>query len=282
VPLYRGVAVSSSSCWPDITGILHCEARTLCPLTPDSAMKWDVESLRVSVFFVPPGLATFDSLLGAIARVEPEVVSERPKINKSEVGRAPSGHFFLTQQRERIDLLLGVRGDQAPPEDVSFYNVGSYEKAKEILFEPAKRLVEFQGAAISRVAFGAILLANVSDRIEGYKMLTPLLPSIKVDPANSEELFWQINRPRASSVLNTIRINRISKWSVLNAQRMLFQMSPEASIATAASPVMTAVKADLEANTPVSDAALPKDRLKDILEELWLAVEELSVKGDVP
>jgi len=245
-------------------------------------MKWIVESLRVSVFFVPPGLANFDPLLATIVGVEPEEVTERPKISKSEVGRASSGHIFLTQQPDRIDLVLGARADQAPSEDVGFFNVGPYEKAKETLYEPAKRLVEFQGASISRVAFGVILLANVSDRVEGYKMLASLLPSVKVDPINTEEMVWQINRPRGSAVLNTMKINRISKWRVLSAQRMLFQLSPQASVAATTSPIISAVKADLETNTPVSEAALPKDRLKDILEELWFAAEELSVKGDVP
>ena len=198
------------------------------------------------MFFVPPGLAKFDLLLATICGVEPEEVSERPKINKTEVGRAASGHFFLTQQPERMDLLLGARGDQAPAEDIGFYNVGPYEKAKEALYEPAKRLVEFQGAAISRVGFGAILLSPVKDRSEGYNMLVPLLPFVKLDPANSEEMFWQINRPRESKVLNTTKINRISKWNVLTAHRMLFQISPDAKIATPASPIASAVKADLE------------------------------------
>ena len=244
-------------------------------------MKWDVESLRVSVFFVLPGLVKFDPLLATISGVEPEQVAERPKISKNEVGRAPSGYFFLTQQSDRIDLVLGAPAEQPPPED-GFFSIGPYEQAKEILYEPAKRLVEYQGAAISRIAVAAALMANVGDRIEGYKILAPLLPSVRVDPDNSEEMLWQINRPRGSAVLNTTKINRISKWSVLSARRMILQMSEKTSVAATSTPIKSAVRAELETNTPISDVALPKDRLMDILEELWLAVEELSVKGDVP
>jgi hypothetical protein len=54
-----------------------------------------------------------------------------------------------------------------------------------------------------RLGFAPTLLAPVRDRVEGYDLLSKLLPAVRIDAANSEDMFWQINRPRKSKVQPT-------------------------------------------------------------------------------
>ena len=76
----------------------------------------------------------------------------------------------------------------------------------------------------------------MTDLVEGYEALASLLPTIRVDPANSEDMFWQINRPRRSKVI-TRKINRLSKWSVIQSRTMTVQISGEASVTASSAPV---------------------------------------------
>jgi hypothetical protein len=116
---------------------------------------------------------------------------------------------------------------------------------------------------------------------EGYRLLSKLLHSIEVDPENSEDIFWQINRPRASKSISG-RINRLSKWSVLQTRAMTIQVGGEASIAASAGPSQFAVRVDLDVNTPPSDESLPPDQIPLILDELWNSADEIAANGDVP
>ena len=157
-------------------------------------MDWEAESIRLSLFFAKQ-LSDFPSLINAITGSEPTEVFERPKTARHEVAKGDPGYFFLTQEANRIVLVLGVPAQPAT-EETSFGSLGSYEKAKKAFFEPAKALIKNQTAGVIRLGFAPTLLVPVADRIEGYQVLSKLLPSVKVDPQNSEDMFWQINRSR--------------------------------------------------------------------------------------
>ena len=69
---------------------------------------------------------------------------------------------------------------------------------------------------VTRMAFGAILVKPVTDRETGYSSISRLLPRVEIDPENSFDFLYQINRPRTSlSGIVGLRLNRLSKWSVL-------------------------------------------------------------------
>src|SRR5208282_50763 len=72
-----------------------------------------------------------------------------------------------------------------------------------------------------RLAYGAILLQPVDNRETGYLRLGELASAVKIDP-KSEDFFYQINRPRESTTLKNMRLNRLSKWSVALFQPMRF------------------------------------------------------------
>jgi hypothetical protein len=242
-------------------------------------MDWEAESIRLSLFFAKP-LGAFPSLIAAITGSEPSEVFERPKTARHEIAKVEPGHFFLSQEANRIVLVLGVHAQPAS-EQTNLVSLGSYEKAKEAFFEPAKVLIKSQTSGVVRLGFAPTLLAPVADHVEGYELLSKLLHSIQVDPQNSEDMFWQINRPRISKVTGQ-RFNRLSKWAVLQARTMTIELTGDRSITAPVTPPKSAVRVELDINTTPSEQLLRPDQLPSIFEELWATAEEIASKGDIP
>ena len=69
---------------------------------------------------------------------------------------------------------------------------------------------------LTRMAFGAVLVKPVTDRETGYSTIDELLPKVDIDPENSFDFLYKINRPRTSmSGISGLILNRLSTWSVL-------------------------------------------------------------------
>ena len=68
----------------------------------------------------------------------------------------------------------------------------------------------------NRVAFGTELLRKVSDRDEGYKELSNLLP-IKVDAKDTTDFQLRINKPikHVTKEKKEVTVNRLTTWGVL-------------------------------------------------------------------
>ena len=66
---------------------------------------------------------------------------------------------------------------------------------------------------LQRLAFGAVLLQPVEDRISGYSLLDAYLPTVNLDGEGSQGFLYQINRPRRGAIEDQ-PINRLCKWSV--------------------------------------------------------------------
>ncbi len=121
-------------------------------------MNWDAESIRVTLFFSPRGLEAFAPLLASIVGKEPEEVVERPKSMRHEMAKSSdSRYFFLTQQANRIDFLLGVPPNLVLTEQNPFVSVGPYNEARKIIYDPAVALLKRPGFKISRIAVAPIV-----------------------------------------------------------------------------------------------------------------------------
>jgi hypothetical protein len=137
--------------------------------------------------------------------------------------------------------------------------------------------------AIQRIALGPVLFSPVADLQEGYRRLVPLLHTVNIDPDGTADLFYQINRPRVSRLgIPALRINRLSKWSVIVSQQVLVRMSPGAPQLIETQPVV-ACRVEMDINTaPSFEGDLPRDRLADIVDEMADLTLELAVRGDIP
>ncbi len=122
---------------------------------------------------------------------------------------------------------------------------------------------------IMRVGFGLTGLLFSPNKIASYKTLQELIPSVQIDPEETSDFLYQINRPVSSSVLGSqVRLNRLMKWNSRSFGLAQLQISPNVA---QASPVVDKYYATLEndINTPNELAgALEKSLLGAIYDEL--------------
>jgi hypothetical protein len=80
------------------------------------------------------------------------------------------------------------------------------------LTRPWLTSVDFQ---VNRIGFGLHSLLSAPDRVSAYGLLVDLIPSITIEPEETTDLLYQINRPVRSNVLNgDVKLNRLMKWYV--------------------------------------------------------------------
>jgi hypothetical protein len=148
----------------------------------------------------------------------------------------------------------------------------------------ARWLSDSQIPAVTRLAFGAVIVYPVQDRETGYQVLNPYLPSVDVDPDGAFDFLYQINRPRDSSTgIESLRVNRLSRWSVVQQVYTTFELGARPGRVLALSPQQLACRLELDINT-TSDFSgiLPADKLPDLFQELVDLGEEIIAKGELP
>lgn len=236
------------------------------------ASGWEIQQLRATAFTLTPPSPTEpeDWWLQATGQ-QAEDIQSRPREGVlQQNGEFKESRLSLNSQPDRVDWLLG---DQSPMPDI--------REAADSFFMLVLDWLE-QYHPTNRLAFGAILTKSVSDRKEGYEKIAPLIPSVKLDPHNSSDFFYQINRPRISTIIPSVKINRLCKWSVVqfgviqievNLENPTSRIVPEQSL--------QACRLELDINTSPEN----KDQIdhpEKIFQEMVDWGNEISEEGDVP
>ena len=243
-----------------------------------SASDWLAESLRLTAF------TTADLALGDLSRSwkalvddEPDTVEAKPK----ERALRQSGPFreaVLTFQYTplRIDWTVG------PSKTISetLDTIGEFAAETPPFAELMKKWLA-TSPELKRLAFGAVLLAPVSDRNEGYTRISTYLP-FDVD-LEARNFMYQINRRRPSRLgVPALEINRLSKWSRME-RRTTAVLVGEMTRMQAESPPHVAVRLELDINTvPEYPSPLIPNLLVDLFDEFVDLGAEIAEKGDIP
>lgn len=133
----------------------------------------------------------------------------------------------------------------------------------------------------NRLAFGSVLEMRTVDERTGCEKIQPYLHSIKMNPQGISDFFYQINRPRESTVRSGIRINRLSRWSVSLLGTIGVTIDPAVPKATTSLQGQYACRLELDINTaPLSDA-ISRDDAHKVFQELVAFGKEIANKGDV-
>jgi hypothetical protein len=250
----------------------------------DNTPSWQTESLRLTGFS-PPN-TKFDpsawwlNLVGS----PPETETSRPKagIHKQE-GLFEGKLLTLQVQPNRIDWILSpiVKPSEEPMETLP--TLGSFEDVAKPFIDLMVQWLDVS-PPITRLAFGAVLVRLVPDRKAGYVEIAKYLPVVKVDADGSSDLFYQINRPRhSSSGISGLRINRLTKWSVLLFQRFGVNLGKAEIQTVGYESQESACRVEMDINTsPDFSGELPREKLPTLLKELTDLGRELAIKGDVP
>lgn len=233
---------------------------------------WQIELLRLSVFTsttpIQENLGWWNSASGS----KPESLVSKPAVGVfSATGLVMDVNFTLNLSLGRIDwLVAGVPSDSAP-----IPVIGDYRKAKDKFDSLLTSWVDRKPVPISRLALGVVARWPARDKVDAYKAIARFLSSIKIDAENSSELTYQINRPRKSTAVDDLGINRLSKWSVktLNVTTVT---GPAIS-----TPLETFAHLEMDINTDVGNSQDLAGWSTKLLEEFFSLAEEIMEKGDV-
>lgn len=256
-------------------------------LAVNDLSNWRVETLRLTVFSTAmPEVSTIRWW---------EIVTGQPSETKTlqaragtlqEIGPLKEGlcNLSLECQPQRIDWLFSpiLKEKKELTEFPTFANFpDGITLFKEILFPWLG-----QCPATSRLAFGAVLSQLVGNRTTGYELLGGYLPSVKLDPENSSDFSYQINRPRPStSGIAGLQVNRLSRWSVARLSGMLVHLSVGQQISAQvfeSSQGLDACRLELDINTtPQFEGTLPPEKLTVLVQELVDLGVEIATKGDI-
>lgn len=250
---------------------------------------WKAETLRFTVFPVGSAEPLDAKLLWSLAENGPaEQIVEQPALGfttamgKTTIGSQQAA-LIMQMFPDRIHWIVGADASKGT-DSHGMLVVGEFAAYRDIFTRMVLALLKNPSfPPIKRMAFGAVLLSPVKTREEGYVFLDHFLPAVEMDPQNSFEFFYQINRPRKHESSDIFRINRISKWSVGSLQNLTLSLgSGNTSIATKETGVF-ALRLEMDISTDSSsDARLSQDLMIELFPVLENFGAEISEKGDIP
>lgn len=244
----------------------------------------------MSVFLVAGVFANGEGWWSKVAGAVPENRNSKPARGELiEAGFFGGNVLTLSVQPGRIDWFLSPnifpQGDDRS--DVGIKSVGEFESTGKMFLTTIMKWLD-DCPAIVRLAYGAVALEPVDNRMAGYVRIAEYLPAVKIDPAGSEDFFYQINRPRESRVIKGMRLNRLSKWSVASYQPLSIAIgvpvgpSGQPLVHSHGGTPAMACRAEVDLSTPggVQDE-LPHGALPSIFEELVILGAEITRQGDI-
>lgn len=250
-----------------------------------SVEAWETESLRFTAFPIPVSPIEDVCWWQSIVGQPPEVEVKRPREGGIRAeGSFEAGRLILETLPFRIDLRL-IPSPELSSTNLGFATIGKFTEIIEPFAQVMNKWLSLDSCPeIQRIAFGAVLLASVDSRESGYRQLAAYLPSVDIDPENSIDLLYQINRPRKSNTkISNLTINRLTKWSVAVVLGGDFFVESEQIAYRKRLQKYVACRLELDINTNVGkQEPLPRDRIASILSEFMDVAKEIVIEGDIP
>jgi hypothetical protein len=154
------------------------------------------------------------------------------------------GLLQLRAQLNRIDFfLMPISGDEGL---YSFPNIGEVNKTVAQFQVAIEKWLEICELEVLRLAFGMVVLKTTAGKEETYEVLQEILPFVKVDTENWQELVFQVNQPKLEMLdFGEIKFNRLIKSNGVQAKFMFFS-DPEHQQTMS---IMHAARIELDINT---------------------------------
>lgn len=253
-------------------------------------MSWEAQSLRLTLFLVSPVDGEKTNWWERLIGLPPEGKVSKPRINGYEesglvdeiVGNQVRLRILI--QPMRMDLLLTA----SPKDDLNTEVppvIGPVSESLDRFGSLARKWLAFSDMPqVERMAFGAHLDEMVPDRKAGYGQLRQYLSRyVKIDPEGSSDFSYSINRPRASaSGIAELRVNRLSKWSVIIWSVMRHRISSASSeVFRDAERFSCHLELDISTNQDFREE-IAREKLSFIYDELVALGMEIAKDGDIP
>ncbi len=253
------------------------------PTSGPKKSEWLAENLRFTAFTKKTeGSEKWWNLVMPESHTQIITTPYRGESGKFKKGLVQLNIQVAQPELQRIDWLYIPESQQLNSKDLP--NVGSLDEAVYDFLPVMEKWLSTAKIKINRLAFGAVLIHPVVNKEDGYKYISKYLNAVKLDPLNSLDFLYQINRPRIywGKGIKGIRINRVSKWMVAVLQRIEIAFNGQILSALPAENVQqTACRLEIDINTNPDVRILPKEKIKSILEEIVSIGIEITEKGDV-
>lgn len=173
---------------------------------------WKVDNIRVSVFgpnIADLSLPSWQALTG----IPPQIVSSNsPAGIKQEAGPLPQNPLLqlgLLEQPGRADLVLNPVIHASTTARV--FDIGTMEAAVSALTAISAQWLP-AAHDVTRLAIGATLMWESSTVADAQAVLFRYIPAF-APHGTIEEFKLHLNRPRISSAIPGLKINRLLQWS---------------------------------------------------------------------
>ena len=245
-----------------------------------SLSDWKTEGLRFSAFVIEPIRLEDISLWEPLIGHPPAERLTRPsqQLFKEE---GPLGDAWLSVEARanRIDWRLGHN-----PKNVSLTLpvVGPYNELQQRFQELMNQWATFCPRT-NRLAYGAVLLLRAKTLFEVCSAITDLLPKVEIDPNNTADFQYRINRRRQSqSIEGGTRINRLATWSAGEIARIDVDLSSSKTPRIQNFSDGAFCRLELDINTvPELEGEIGMDIVANVIEELMRFGSEIVLEGDV-
>ena len=246
--------------------------------------EWQLRSIRFTGFTKPSIDAEEVAWWETIVGEKPDSRTSHPKSGEfREEGEFETGVLTLNIQPLRIDWHLRSKQKERP--DGDFETLGEFQKILESFLKLMRKWFSIDHPDLIRIAFGETLLLPVENRQTGYKRISDILPNIKIDPENSSDFLYQINRPRQSTLgIPELKINRLCKWAVFVSRYALINFDPKTyPTEKVISPEIYSCRLEQDINTNADfNGIIPKDKHLEVFEELVENGKQIVNEGDIP
>jgi hypothetical protein len=244
----------------------------------DPTLELQTESLRLTGFLSPAEQAQDPTWWTDIAGTAPETRTSKPGRGElQEAGSVGDRTLTLSIQPGRVDWFLTPRFEHGTALETPW--AGPYRDAVTSFSELMARWLS-QSPSLIRLAFAVVVHRPVANKATGYRCLGKYLTCLQIDP-NSDDLMYQINRPRTSSVVRDLKINRFSRWSVAQFMSLRLAVAGQ-TLQPNVEPGPFSCRIDLDLSTDGQRVEpLEHAMLQRLFDEMKTMSEELLVRGDV-
>lgn len=258
-------------------------SKKVAPAVVKSIDEWQAAALRFTGFPVPSFPIGEVDWWQKVTGVDVELRTSQPKKALfQDEGNLEGGRLTLKLEPMRIDWILAQTDAQDHEVGSDFKTVTLFSAAQELFLKYLSQWFQLNLCPpLRRLAFGAILLHPVSDRRTGYERMSKFLPAVTIDPQGSSDFVYQINRPRASTLVGgEYRINRLSKWLVLTQGMRGIQVGPDFVHVVSEDKAKFECRLELDINTAADfEGPFSGEKVPGMFDELVKLGREIALSG---
>lgn len=245
--------------------------------------EWQTELIRLTAFPSPSMSVANQNWWQDLMGETPTKQNKNLKtIEQLDEGPFKSGRLILSVSPLRIDWVY--RTQESHPDEfmAKLPILGSYEQVIKDFSEIIMPWFSTTNLDLSRLAFGCILLQEVDNHPNGYRLVSAYLP-FDLNENNMSDFIYRINRKKQSELVSGLEINPLSTWSAIALKNLSFTLSGSRLIQQDISNSLYAARLELDINTsPDFEMDLPSEKLGRLFQELISLGTEIAKEGDVP